>query len=76
MRNGIERAWWTDVEPGEEEAELVWLREVVFGGMWHLLPPGGIPRRQVSAFERWREDPADVPEEELVYPVASDPVAV
>ena len=60
MRNGIERAWWTDVEPDEEEAELAWLREAVYGGMWHYLPPGGIPRRLVSVFERWREDTADL----------------
>ena len=33
MRNGIERAWWTDVEPDEEEAELEWLREAVYRGM-------------------------------------------
>ena len=70
MRNGIERAWWTDVEPDEEEAELVWLRETVYGGMWHLLPPGGIPRRQVRAFERWREDPAALAEQIPVYPAA------
>ena len=76
MRNGIERAWWTDVEPGEEEAELVWLREEVYGGMWHLLPPGGIPRRRVGAFERWREDPADLAEQVPVYPGAPGPVAM
>ena len=63
MRNGIERAWWTDVELDEVEAELVWLREAVYGGMWHLLPLGGIPRRRVGAFERWREDPADLAEQ-------------
>ena len=76
MRNGIERAWWTDVEPGEEEAELVWLREEVYGGMWHLLPLGGIPRRRVGAFERWREDPADLAEQVPVYPGAPGPVAM
>ena len=76
MRNGIERAWWTDVEPGEGEAELVWLREEVYGGMWHLLPLGGIPRRRVGAFERWREDPADLAEQVPVYPGAPGPVAM
>ncbi len=76
MRDGIERAWWTDVEPDEEEAEFAWLRETIYGGMWHLLPPGGIPRRRVRAFERWREDPADLAERVPVYPAASAPVAV
>ena len=76
MRNGIGRAWWTDVEPDEEEAELAWLRETVYGAMWHQLPPSGVPRRRVSAFERWREDPADLPEQVRVYPVASAPVAM
>ena len=76
MRNGIERAWWIEVEPGEEEAELEWLREQVYGGMWHLLPPGGIPRRRVSAFERWREDPADLAQQAPVYPGTPAPVAM
>ena len=40
------------------------------------LPPGGIPRRRVSAFERWREDPADLAGEKPVYPGAREPVAV
>ena len=60
MRNGIERAWWTDVEPDGVESELAWLREEVYGGMWHLLPLGGIPRRRVTAFDRWRTDPSDL----------------
>ena len=34
----------------------------------HYLPPGRIPRWRVGAFERWREDPAD-----LATPVAVDP---
>ena len=44
--------------------------------MWHYLPPGGTPRRRVGAFECWREEPADLPEEELVCPGAPEPVAV
>ena len=59
MRNGNERAWWTDVEPDEEEADFAWFRDTVYGGMWGYLPLGGIPRRRVSAFERWREEPSD-----------------
>ena len=76
MRVGIERAWWTDVAPDEEEAELAWLRETVYGSMWHYLPPGGIPRRRVGAFERWREDPADLAKPAPVFPDALSPVAV
>ena len=75
MRNGIERAWWTDVAPDEEEAELAWLRETVYGGMWGYLPPGGIPRRRVSAFERWREDPADLASPAPVNPGMRAPFA-
>ena len=43
MRDGIERSWWTDVEPDEVESELAWLREAVYEGRWGYLPPGGIP---------------------------------
>ena len=56
MRNGIARAWWTDVEPEALETELAWLRESVYRGYWACLPVGGIPTREVSAFERWRAD--------------------
>ena len=60
MRDGIERSWWTDVEPDEAESELAWLREAVYGGTWGYLPPGGIPQRRVTAFDRWRMDPSDL----------------
>ena len=59
MRNGIGRSRWTEVEPDELESEFAWLREKVYGPMWAYFPPGGIPRRPVTAFERWREDPVD-----------------
>ena len=39
MRNGIERAWWTNVEPDEEEVELAWLREAVYGGACGITCP-------------------------------------
>ena len=55
-RDGIERAWWTEVAPESVDAELQWLRETVYAG--GLFPP--IPRRRVTARERWRADPADV----------------
>ena len=73
MRNGIERAWWTEVEPDQVEDELAWLRESVYGG---YLPRGGIPRRGVTAFERWREDPADLADPAPVHPGAPAPVVV
>ena len=60
MRDGIERSWWTDVEPDEAESELAWLREAVYEETWGYLPPGGIPQRRVTAFERWRTDPSDL----------------
>ena len=43
MRDGIARAWWTDVEPAALECELAWLRESVYRGFWACLPVGGIP---------------------------------
>ena len=43
MRVGIERSWWTDVEPDEVESEFAWLRETVYEGTWGYLPPGGSP---------------------------------
>ena len=52
------------------------VREQVYGGMWQSLPPGGTPRRRVGAFERWREDPADLAEHAPVYPDAPAPVAM
>ena len=73
MRNAIERAWWTEVEPDEVESELAWLREEVYGG---YLPRGGIPRRRVTAFERWREDPADLAEPAPAHPGVPAPVVV
>ena len=41
MRNGIERAWWTDVAPDEEEAELAWLREAIYGVCGITCPRAG-----------------------------------
>ena len=67
MRNGIVRAWWTDVEPAALENELAWLRERVYRGDRACLPVGGIPIREVSAFERWRADPADLAPPAVAY---------
>ena len=43
MRDGIERSWWTDVEPDGVQSELAWLREAVYGGTWGICPPEGSP---------------------------------
>ena len=58
-RCGIGRSWWTEVDPDALESEFAWLREKVYGPWWPYLPPGGLPHRPVSAYERWREDPVD-----------------
>ena len=75
MRDGIERAWWTDVEPDEVERELAWLREAIYEGTWGYLPPGGIPQRCVTAFERWRTDPSDLADPASVVAGAFGPAA-
>ena len=75
MRDGIERSWWTDVEPDEVESELAWLREAVYEGTWGYLPPGGIPQRCVTAFERWRTDPSDLAHPAPVVAGALGPAA-
>ena len=75
MRDGIERAWWTDVEPDEAESELAWLREAVYGGTWGYLPPGGILQRRVTAYERWRADPSDLAHPAPVVAGAFGPAA-
>ena len=59
IRNGIERSWWTDVEPDQVELDLEWFRKTVYGGAWGYLLSGGVPWRRVSAFNRWRDDPSD-----------------
>ena len=43
MRDGIERSWWTDVEPDGVESELAWLLEAVHGGTWGCTCPQGDP---------------------------------
>ena len=75
MRDGIERSWWTDVEPDEVESELAWLREAVYEGTWGYLPPGGIPQRCVTAFDRWRTDPSDLAHPAPVVAGALGPAA-
>ena len=54
--HGIERAWWTELAPEAVDAELEWLRETIYPD--GVLPR--LPRRRVTALERWRADPGDV----------------
>ena len=54
-RNGIRRAWWTEVEPDQADAEIAWLRSTVKVGLF-----GPIPQLRVTARDRWRADPTDV----------------
>ena len=75
MRDGIERSWWTDIEPDGVESELAWLREAVYEGTWGYLPPGGIPQRCVTAFDRWRTDPSDLAHPAPVVAGALGPAA-
>ena len=75
MRDGIERSWWTDVEPDEVESELAWLLEAVHGGTWGYLLSGGIPQRCVTAFDRWRADPSDLAHPAPVVAGALGPAA-
>ncbi|MDD9981570.1 MAG: 3'-5' exonuclease [Gammaproteobacteria bacterium] len=64
-RNGIPRAWWTEVAPEMVAAERAWLRAEVYGPFrpaYNTGPPAfDVALRRVSAHERWRADPADCP---------------
>ena len=57
-RYGISRSWWTDVAPPDLEAEFAWLADVYRAhGRW--LDPMALPRREVTARNRWRADPLE-----------------
>lgn len=53
MREAIERSWWVELAPEEVDAEIEWLSGNVY--------PNGtyfpLPRRRVTALQRWRPDP-------------------
>ena len=52
-RDAIERSWWIELAPEQLDAELEWLSETVYPhGMYRHLP-----RRKVTAYERWRPEP-------------------
>ena len=67
MSFGIDRAWWTELAPERVDAELEWLRETVYAST-PMLP---VPQRRVTAFERWRANPADVPDRASATSTAS-----
>ena len=55
-REGIPRSWWTDVSPCDLEDEFVWLGDI-FRQHGRLLDPAYLPRREITAHDRWRADP-------------------
>ena len=70
-RRGIDRAWWTELAPERVDAELEWLRDTIYASM-PMLP---LPQRRVTAFERWRANPADVPDRAPAAPTTAAPLA-
>ena len=52
----IPRSWWIDVAPTELEDEFAWLAGV-YQANGRLLSPNSLPRRDVTARDRWRADP-------------------
>ena len=61
---------------GWTNGEMMGSRVAVAACNHRDLPPGGIPRQRVNAFERWREAPADLAGEKPVCPGAPAPFAV
>ena len=55
-RDGIPRSWWTDVPPCNLEDEFAWLGDLYLAN-GRLLNPVELPRREVTAHDRWRTDP-------------------
>ena len=58
-RDGIPRSWWTDVAPADLEDEFAWLAGV-YQAHGRLLSPNRLPRRDVTARDRWRADPIEL----------------
>ena len=58
-RDGIPRSWWTDVAPADLEDEFAWLAGV-YQAHGRLLSPNRLPRRDVTARDRWRADPLEL----------------
>ena len=58
-RDGIPRAWWTDVAPELVEAERRWLETEIYGRPEPRFGRSTLALRRVSARERWRAEPTD-----------------
>ena len=58
-RDGVPQSWWTDVAPTELEDEFAWLAGV-YQAHGRLLSPNRLPRRDVTARDRWRADPLEL----------------
>ena len=58
-RDRIPRSWWTEVPPADLEAEFAWLDEV-YREHGRMLDPAHLPRREVTARDRWRADPLEL----------------
>ena len=56
---GVTRSWWTDVPPADLNAEFAWLAEV-YRQNGRILNAVALPRRDVTAHDRWRADPLEV----------------
>ena len=57
-RGGIPKSWWTELAPECVAGEIDWLREHVYHAFGVSAPAGdALPRRSITAFERWRRDP-------------------
>ena len=58
-RNAIPRSWWTDVPLADLEAEFAWLVDV-YRANGRFLNPIELPRRDITARDRWRADPLEL----------------
>ena len=58
----IPRSWWTEVAPGREDEEIEWLAQHVYHAFGANAPVrDALPRRRITAVERWRSEPPDAP---------------
>ena len=56
----IPRSWWTEVAPEREDDEIEWLARHVYRAFGANAPvPDALPRRRITAVDRWRSEPPD-----------------
>ena len=56
----IQRSWWMEVAPEHVDAEIEWLAQHVYDAFGAIVPVAdAIPRRQITAVDRWRPEPPD-----------------